>query len=57
MWYDKRRSREHALLAQLDRVTGYEPVGQGFESLTTRQEDTHRVSSFFLTPDQIVNSL
>ena len=22
-----------ALLAQLDRVTGYEPVGQGFESL------------------------
>ncbi len=25
-----------ALLAQLDRVTGYEPVGQGFESLTAR---------------------
>ena len=27
-----------ALLAQLDRVTGYEPVGQGFESLTARQK-------------------
>ena len=27
-----------ASLAQLDRVTGYEPVGQGFESLTTRQQ-------------------
>ena len=23
----------YALVAQLDRVTGYEPVGQGFESL------------------------
>ena len=27
-----------ASLAQLDRVTGYEPVGRGFESLTTRQQ-------------------
>ena len=27
-----------ALVAQLDRVTGYEPVGQGFESLPARQE-------------------
>ena len=26
----------HALVAQLDRVTGYEPVGQGFESLQAR---------------------
>ena len=26
-----------ALVAQLDRVTGYEPVGQGFESLAARQ--------------------
>ena len=24
----------YALLAQMDRVTGYEPVGRGFESLT-----------------------
>ena len=27
-----------ALLAQLDRVFGYEPKGQGFESLAARQE-------------------
>ena len=27
----------YAPVAQLDRVTGYEPVGQGFESLTARQ--------------------
>ena len=27
-----------ALLAQLDRVFGYEPKGQGFESLTARQK-------------------
>ena len=31
-----------ASLAQLDRVTGYEPVGQGFESLTTRQQKAQR---------------
>ena len=30
---------EDALLAQLDRVTGYEPVGQGFESLAAHQTD------------------
>ena len=31
-------SGEHpAVLAQLDRVPGYEPVGRGFESLTPRQ--------------------
>ncbi len=28
----------HAALAQLDRVTGYEPVGRGFESLTPYQK-------------------
>ena len=28
----------NALLAQLDRVFGYEPKGQGFESLTARHE-------------------
>ena len=27
-----------ALLAQLDRVTGYEPVGRGFESLAAHQK-------------------
>ena len=29
-----------ALLAQLDRVTDYESVGQGFESLAAHQEKT-----------------
>ena len=28
----------YALLAQLDRVCGYEPQGQGFESLTARHQ-------------------
>ena len=28
----------NALLAQLDRVTGYEPVGQGFESLAAHSD-------------------
>ena len=30
--------RSNAPVAQLDRVTGYEPVGQGFESLPARQK-------------------
>ena len=29
----------NALLAQLDRVFGYEPKGQGFESLAARQKE------------------
>lgn len=29
--------RMYALLAQLDRVIGYEPIGQGFKSLTAHQ--------------------
>ncbi len=29
---------DFALLAQLDRVFGYEPKGQGFESLAARQQ-------------------
>ena len=33
--------KKYALLAQLDRVTGYEPVGQGFESLAARQNKEH----------------
>ena len=46
---------EYAPLAQLDRVTGYEPVGQGFESLTACQEknphlSTTNVGSFQLNP-------
>lgn len=31
-------SIEYAPVAQLDRVTGYEPVGQGFESLQAYHE-------------------
>ena len=32
------RKNVHAALAQLDRVSGYEPEGQGFESLTPRHK-------------------
>ena len=41
---------EYALLAQLDRVFGYEPKGQGFESLAARHKKTVeiiRVSAVF----------
>ena len=30
------KSSNDVLVAQLDRVTGYEPVGRGFESLQAR---------------------
>lgn len=30
---DSNSNNMNALVAQLDRVTGYEPVGRGFESL------------------------
>ena len=33
-------SKTHAPVAQLDRVTDYESVGQGFESLPAYQEKT-----------------
>ena len=36
-----RKKYNFAALAQLDRVFGYEPKGQGFESLTPRQQKTH----------------
>ena len=41
---------EYAPLAQLDRVTGYEPVGQGFESLAACQEqiDFHLSAFVFI---------
>ena len=35
MWYYI-TAVKNALVAQLDRVTGYEPVGRGFESLQAR---------------------
>ena len=40
-----------ALVAQLDRVTGYEPVGQGFESLQARHtgaDGNIRLPRFFV---------
>ena len=47
MWYHKQvagkrqtklQARAYAAVAQLDRVTGYEPVGRGFESLQPYQK-------------------
>ena len=41
----------YALLAQLDRVFGYEPKGQGFESLAARQPQSlvnQGVAVFFI---------
>ena len=39
LWQSERTDKtEYALLAQLDRVFGYEPKGQGFESLAARHE-------------------
>ena len=39
----------YALLAQLDRASGYGPEGQGFESLRACQKPRNRkVSGFFL---------
>ena len=34
-------TRKYVPVAQLDRVTGYEPVGQGFESLQARFKETN----------------
>ena len=43
----------YALVAQLDRVTGYEPVGQGFESLPARQNKaTTSVVALFFCPEK-----
>ena len=39
--------RRYAAVAQLDRVTGYEPVGRGFESLQPYQkESSERMAPF-----------
>ena len=50
LYYSCLREITHAFLAQLDRVTGYEPVGRGFESLRTRQKEwlNHMVYRLFL---------
>ena len=41
LWQSDRTDskRIYALLAQLDRVFGYEPKGQGFESLAARHHE------------------
>ncbi len=39
---------KYALVAQLDRVFGYEPKGQGFESLQACQKKTSFAMSFLL---------
>lgn len=39
VWYNKLSRREHAPVAQLDRVADFESVGRGFESLRAR----HRI--------------
>ena len=44
-------SSRYAAVAQLDRVTGYEPVGRGFESLQPYQlvaSDISLATSFFI---------
>ena len=38
IYYASTKKRTLAALAQLDRVSGYEPEGQGFESLTPRHK-------------------
>ena len=39
--------KEYAIVAQLDRVAGYEPVGRGFESLLSHQAKDFGVSGVF----------
>ena len=48
---DSNGNNTNALVAQLDRVTGYEPVGRGFESLQARQakKTSQNVMSFLLS--------
>ena len=44
---DSNSNNMNALVAQLDRVTGYEPVGRGFESLQARQKKHCELQCFF----------
>ena len=39
--YSSAQEKRYAPVAQLDRVTGYEPVGQGFESLPAYQKSRY----------------
>ena len=40
--YSGSQEAAYALVAQLDRVFGYEPKGRGFESLPARQDTVFR---------------
>ncbi len=40
---ERSKNRTFALVAQLDRVFGYEPKGQGFESLPARQNNRYAI--------------
>ena len=53
---DSNSNNMNALVAQLDRVTGYEPVGRGFESLQARQakKTSQNVMSFLLSQERQV---
>ena len=46
---------QNASVAQLDRVTGYEPVGRGFESLRAHHKNgvTMRFTPFLFCADRI----
>ena len=46
LWYDNSAVLRNALLAQLDRVFGYEPKGQGFESLAARHPKPLYIKGF-----------
>ena len=46
--YDKINIVVNVLVAQLDRVTGYEPVGRGFEPLQAHQRALLMKCSFLL---------
>ncbi len=48
---------EYAPLAQLDRVTGYEPVGQGFESLAACQKKERKSVPFFVVKERNLNGI
>ena len=44
----QKNKTKYALVAQLDRVFGYEPKGQGFESLQACQKETSETMSLLL---------
>ena len=47
VWYHN-KAIKNALVAQLDRVFGYEPKGRGFESLRAHQIGARKLVPIFL---------